>query len=207
MKLNMGKNKPAGGIHSPSDQTAIKTDAPAKPAGLQLGKPKAQEPTKSLKEQLASASAAKMEAPKSALANLLANKPADVSAAQTPAKPAPNKIQLASESEKYVLDASATEQLSQTVLDDFAAKMQHLIYAMDTQELPTALHSVLSFAQENPHLRDILRADDIRLVVRGARKSYGMTVVAKTTNKTRTTKQSALTKDIMADLADVSFSV
>ena len=196
MKLNF----PTG--NKPAEQPA-ETPA-AKPKGLQIGTPKVAEPAMSLQERLAQPKAA-TEQPKSGLNALLANKPADKPVAAKP-KDAP-KVILASESEKYVLNAEATEQLPQTVLDDYAAKMQHMIYAMDTQELGTALHSVLNFAQENPHLRSILRADDIRLVVHAARQSYALTVVAKTKNKGRTTKTTQLAKDIMDDLAGVSFTI
>jgi len=204
-------------LNPPKQPAKAVAETPAKKPAFSIGKPKVQKPAQTLtarfeeakqtQSNLNSLVGKKVEAePKaSGLGNLLANKPVPHEE-QVAAKEVAT-IKLAEISEKYVLNADATEKLPQTVLDDFTAKMQHLIFAMDTQELQTALHSVLNFAQENPHLRDILRAEDIQLVVRAARKSYGLTVVAKTKGKTRTTKKAALDADIMADLADVSFTI
>lgn len=210
MKLNIGGNKPA-------QSATVQAPVATKPKGLQLGKPKVQEPTQTLAERTAQVAKtqsnlnalvnkpkAETEAPKSGLSSLLAGKPAAVA---EPAKKDAPQVKLADMTEKYVLDAEATDKLPQTVIDDFSAKMQSLIIRMDTQEQQTALHDLLKYTEEHPHLRGILRADDIRLVVRAARKSYGMTVVAKTTNKGKSTKANKLSADIMADLADVSFTI
>ena len=141
----------------------------------------------------------------SPLANLLAqgNKPA-----QAKTEPKETKIpELAPLTEKYVLDAEATEQLPQTVLDEFASKMQDLIDYMDTQELQTSLHDVLRYAEAHPHLRGIIRAEDVQLIVRAARKSYGLTVTAKTGNKKRAKASDKMLEEIAADLEGLEFTI
>ena len=114
---------------------------------------------------------------------------------------------LALQEEKYVLTAEASEKLPQDVLEAFASKMQYLITAMDTADLPNAMYAVLTYTQEHPHLKDILRANDVGLMVKACRTSYGMTVVAKSSNKKKATKKSALDADVLASLADLEINI
>jgi len=114
---------------------------------------------------------------------------------------------LAPITEKYVLVADASESLPQEVLDGFSERMQTLIDNMNSQELPTALHTLLRYTQENKNLRAILRETDVQLFVRACRSSYGLVVTKKTANKTRKTKSDVVAKELMNDLAELDFTI
>lgn len=198
MKLNIGKPTTTEKPVATEVQAAEETVTARLPGGLVLGKPKVQEPAPTLGQTLAAAKP-------SPLSNLLANKGA-VTEPKTPTEPV-MPVKMAQIGEKYVLDAEATETLPQAVLEEFAAKMQSLLNTMGTLQLQTALPDLLNFTQAHPHLRDILRADDIRIVTKAAREAYGLTVVAKTSNSAKATKTNKLAADILADLADIKFTL
>lgn len=113
--------------------------------------------------------------------------------------------------EQYVLVADASSVLPEETLLQFAAKMQGLLDHMNTPSLPQALQNCKKFCDEHKELRQILRASDVQLFVRAARQSYGMTIIAKETNKTKrastTAKNTAVAKDVLDMLGNIDLGV
>lgn len=114
---------------------------------------------------------------------------------------------LAPQTEKYVLVAEASEELPLEVLQTFADKMQAIVSGFGTQGLQTALHDILRYTNEHPELRKILREEDNRIFVRAARESYGMTILAKTTNKGKAKERAVKLTSVMEDLANLEIHI
>ena len=113
--------------------------------------------------------------------------------------------------ELYVLIENVPDTLKQEIVMAFSAKMQALIDYIDTPTLPDALRDLKMYCDEHKELKSILRPYDIQLFVRAARKSYGMTVVAKDANKTKRGKkadqQNEIGKDALEILGSLDFGI
>ncbi len=197
MKLNIGKPETKPEVETVAEVKAGPTveDKPKSGLAAMLAKKKEAQSAEPSKDEIAE----EKPAGESKLTGLLAKAPA------AKEKQAQNKIELADKSEKYVLQAEASDKLSQEVLDLYAAKMQHIINCMGTVQLQNALHDVLKYCEEHPHLRDIIRGHDVQTIVRASRQSYGLVLHSKTTNSNTSKKKTAEIKDLVSELADMDF--
>ena len=100
------------------------------------------------------------------------------------------------------------EKLQEAVVADVKKSLALLADNINNKELVgQAVKSVLSDLQKHDFLRDILQPEDLGLMVRGLRESYGRAVQQKTERKKKTTATNAAVDSILNDLANVEFNV
>lgn len=88
------------------------------------------------------------------------------------------------------------------IFRDNLAKLQNL---QGTQDLPNALRQILQYLHDQPELKDQLAPEDIGLMVRSLRGSYGIAIRAKTTNKSKAKARNAKAAEVDAALDDLGF--
>ena len=110
--------------------------------------------------------------------------------------------------EKYNLVADAEPSLSTEAAEKFRDMLTMLAENIDNEgELQNVLKGTLTHLKENPEVDCILTPEDRATFVRAARKSYGITLVTKTTRKAKVTKASAKVDELMDELADLDFAL
>lgn len=110
--------------------------------------------------------------------------------------------------EKFNIVPGAIAGLTKEAAEKFRDMLVMLADVIDNEsELQNVLRGTLLHLQENPEVDAILTPEDRAVFVRAARKSYGITLVAKTTRKTKTTKAAKQVDDLMDELADLDFAL
>ena len=110
--------------------------------------------------------------------------------------------------EKFNLIADVDPTFSTEAAIKFRDMLVMLEENIDNEgELQNVLKGTLTHLQENPEVDAILTPEDRATFVRAARKSYGITLVAKTTRKAKVTKSAAKVDELMDELCDLEFSI
>ena len=110
--------------------------------------------------------------------------------------------------EKFNIVEGAEAFLSAEAGDKFRDMLTMLEENIDSEgDLQRILKGTMEYLQDNPECDAILRPEDRAVFVRAARKSYGITITAKTTRKAATTKNEKKVDELMDELADLDFAI
>ncbi len=100
------------------------------------------------------------------------------------------------------------EQFSEKEIEDFKNALEVLSNNIDNKEVVgQATASLLQLIQNNENVRQMLQPEDIRLMVRGLRESYGTAIVKKETKQTKKVVSEKNVDGLMKDMSDLDFSI
>ena len=110
--------------------------------------------------------------------------------------------------DKYEVVANSVPEFSEEAGNKFEEQIGMLQQAIDgTGELKDQMVNILTFLDDNPQYKDNVSPKDVAVFVAGCRKVAGITVQEKQTRKTSKKKSSAKVETVIADLADLEFSL
>lgn len=110
--------------------------------------------------------------------------------------------------DKYEVVANSIPEFSEEAGNKFEEQLAMLQQAVDgTGELKDQMTNILTFLDDNPQYKDNVSPKDVAVFVAACRKVAGITVQEKQTRKTSKKKSSAKVETVIADLADLEFSL
>ena len=110
--------------------------------------------------------------------------------------------------EKFNIVAGVDATLDTEAGNKFREMLTMLADNIDSDgDLQRILKGTMEYLRDNPECDAILKPEDRAIFVRAARKSYGITLAAKTTRKAKTTKSAAKVDELMDELADLDFAL
>ena len=110
--------------------------------------------------------------------------------------------------EKFNIVAESTPTLSVESATKFQEMVEMLEENIDNEgELQNVLKGTLEYLNDNPEVDAILTPESRAIFVKAARNSYGITLVAKTARKAKTTKATKKVDALMDELADLDFTL
>lgn len=141
----------------------------------------------------------------STLAAALAKTPVPAPVIAPPAQAAVPMPSAAAEN-KYI-HAGQPEAISQAEQNVLRMSIDGLRAAFGTMTVGQNLVEILQMLKSTPALKNHLLPQDVAVMVRAIRESYGQTATRKTENKGKTAKRKAAEKDALNDLANLEFTL
>lgn len=110
--------------------------------------------------------------------------------------------------DKYEVVADSTAQFSEETGNAFVQQLNMLQQAIDgTGDLKDQMTNILTFLDDNPEYKETVSPQDVSVFVAACRKVANITVTEKVERKTKKAKVSANVEEVLADLADLEFTL
>jgi len=93
-----------------------------------------------------------------------------------------------------------TSETLQAAMEELRHTLQELSANIDSDQVSTNVHRAMTFLRGHPRLADMLRPEDIGLLVRACAKSAGLVVGKKTANKVARTKRQEESAKLAAEM-------
>lgn len=101
-----------------------------------------------------------------------------------------------------------SENFSSESIENFKTALQILENNIDNKEVVgQATASILSLIKNDEEVRAMLRPENIQLMVRGLRESYGTVIVKKETRQTKRQQSQENVDDLLSGMKDLDFSI
>ncbi len=100
------------------------------------------------------------------------------------------------------------EKFTEDDVQSFKEALEVLSNNIDNKEIVgQATSNILQLIQNNENVKAMLQPEDINLMVRGLRESYGTAIVKKSAKKEKTVVNEKNVNELMKDMSDLDFTV
>jgi len=114
---------------------------------------------------------------------------------------APAAVPTNVENYKYQEQADSCDDAT---VSNFYSLMHDLVNKFEHPELNESMRNCREYLQTHPELKSILKPDDIHMLVRGLRETYGKALSSRTANKKKRSKKEEAVNELLGDLSGFS---